>query len=95
MVNINGAGGRPSIPKNWLTRTAPPLACCAACRPLVTLGLISVGVSSGVMLLRILEAPLWMALPVASAPRTNSLLSHDVPGGAHRVSVLRRCGRLA
>lgn len=68
-----------TLPKNWLTRTAPPVACWAACRLLVTPGLTSEGVSSGVMWSRILAAPLWMARPVASAPFTNPSLNRVAP----------------
>lgn len=67
------------LPRNWLTFTAPPVACLAAFRPLVTLGLTSAGVSSGVMFSRSLVAPLWMALPVASAPRTSPRPSQEDP----------------
>lgn len=67
------------LPRNWLTFTAPPVACLAAFRPLVTLGLTSAGVSSGVMFSRNLVAPLWMALPVASAPRTSPRPSQEDP----------------
>lgn len=67
------------LPRNWLTFTAPPVACLAAFRPLVTLGLTSAGVSSGVMFSRSLVPPLWMALPVASPPRSSPRPSQEVP----------------
>lgn len=67
------------LPKNWLTRTAPPVACLAASRLLVTWGLTSEGVSSGVMCSRNLAAPLLMALPVASAPLANPTLNRVAP----------------
>lgn len=67
-------------PRNWLTLTAPPVACLATWRPLVTVGLTVAGLSSGVMCSLSLEAPLWMALPVNSAPFTRPQLSQDAPG---------------
>lgn len=66
-------------PRNWLTLTAPPVACLATWRPLVTVGLTWAGLSSGVMCSRSLDAPLWIALPVNSAPFTRPQLSQDAP----------------
>lgn len=66
-------------PKNLLTLTAPPVACWVTRRPVVTLGLTSTGVSSGVMRSRSLTAPLWIALLVAPAPCTRPRLNHEAP----------------
>ncbi len=68
-----------SLPRNWLTFTAPPVACLATWRLWVTAGLTWAGVSSGVMCSRSLDAPLCMAFPVYSAPFTNPQLSHEAP----------------
>ncbi len=68
-----------SLPRNWLTFTAPPVACLATWRLLVTVGLTWAGLSSGVMCSRSLDAPLFMAFPVYSAPFTNPQLSHEAP----------------
>lgn len=68
-----------TLPRNWLTFTAPPVACLATLRLLATVGLTWVGLSSGVMCSRSLDAPLWMAFPVYSAPFTNPQLSHEAP----------------
>lgn len=71
--------GTSQSPRNLLTMTAPPVACLATWRPLVTVGLTWVGVSSGVMCSRSLDAPAWMALPVNSAPFTSPQLSQEAP----------------
>lgn len=44
-----------------------------------TVGLTLEGLSSGVMCSLSLEAPLWMALPVYSAPFTRPQLNQDAP----------------
>lgn len=67
------------LPRNRLTLTAPPVACWATRRPVVTLGLTLAVVSSGVMCLRSLTAPFWIALPVASPPFTRPQLSNEDP----------------
>lgn len=72
------------LPKNWLTRTAPPVAFRATSRPLVTCGLTSDGVSSGVMRSRILAPPFWIARPVTSAPLTTPSLNFVAPTQRNR-----------
>lgn len=74
------------LPRNWLTFTAPPVACLATWRPLVTVGLTWVGLSSGVMCSLSLDAPLWMALPVNSAPFTRPQLNQDAPERTNRIT---------